>query len=64
LGQVGMEWTVSGFGDFSSNPRETDMLMRDSNNGVFVVYDIKNNVDRAGTTPPVASEKAGGEKNG
>ncbi len=43
LGQVGLEWTVSGFGDFSGNANESDMLMRDSNNGVLEVYDIRNN---------------------
>ena len=43
MGQVGLEWTVAGFGDFSSNPGETDMLMRNSNTGAFEVYDISNN---------------------
>jgi hypothetical protein len=43
MGQAGLEWQVSGFGDFSSNPGETDMLMRNSSNGVFVIYDISNN---------------------
>ena len=34
MGQVGLEWSVSGFGDFpSSRSGETDMLMRDGNNG-------------------------------
>jgi hypothetical protein len=52
-----MEWTVSGFGDFSSNPGETDMLMRDSNNGVFVVYDIKDNaITKATDMGQVGSE--------
>ena len=36
LGQVGLEWAVSGFGDFSTKPGETDMLMRDSNNRSFM----------------------------
>ena len=40
MGQVGLEWSVSGFGDFSSRAGETDMLMRDSNNGQFEVYDL------------------------
>ena len=43
MGQVGLEWTVAGFGDFSGNPGETDMLMRNSNTGAFEVYDISNN---------------------
>ena len=30
MGQVGMEWQVAGFGDFSSRANETDMLMRNS----------------------------------
>jgi len=42
MGQVGMEWTVAGFGDFSGNANETDMLIRDSNTGVFEVFDIRN----------------------
>jgi len=44
IGQVGPEWQVSGFGDFSGRAGETgDMLMRNSNTGVFEVYDISNN---------------------
>ena len=43
MGQVGPEWAVSGFGDFSGNAGETDMLMRNSNTGNFEVYDIGNN---------------------
>ena len=31
VGQVGLEWTIAGFGDFSGNANETDMLMRNSN---------------------------------
>jgi hypothetical protein len=38
-----LEWTVAGFGDFSGNPNETDMLMRNSGTGAFEVYDISNN---------------------
>ena len=37
LGQVGLEWAVAGFGDFSSRASETDMLMRNSNNGQFEI---------------------------
>jgi hypothetical protein len=43
MGAVGLEWTVAGFGDFSGNANETDMLMRNSNTGAFEVYDISNN---------------------
>ena len=43
MGQVGLEWTVAGFGDFSGNANETDMLMRNSNTGAFEVYDISHN---------------------
>jgi hypothetical protein len=40
---VRSEWTVAGFGDFSSNPGESDILMRNSNTGAFEVYDICHN---------------------
>ncbi len=43
MGQVGLEWQVAGFGDFSGNGNETDMLMRNSNTGQFEIYDISNN---------------------
>jgi len=41
-----LEWQVAGFGDFSGNPGESDMVMRatsgpDASN--FEVYDISNN---------------------
>lgn len=42
VGQVGLEWSVSGFGAFSSRPGETDMLMRNTNTGQFEIYDISN----------------------
>ncbi|MGA8819961.1 MAG: autotransporter-associated beta strand repeat-containing protein, partial [Xanthobacteraceae bacterium] len=42
LGQVGVEWQVSGLGDFAGTD-STDMILRDSNNGKFEVYDISNN---------------------
>ena len=38
MGQVGLEWTVAGLGSFGGDA--SDMLMRDSNNGTFEVYDI------------------------
>ena len=28
MGQVGLEWSIAGFGDFSTRASETDMLMR------------------------------------
>jgi hypothetical protein len=43
MGAVGLEWTVAGFGDFSGNANETDMLMRNSNTGAFELFDISNN---------------------
>ena len=43
MGQVGLEWSVAGFGDFSGNANETDMLMRNNNTGQFELYDISNN---------------------
>jgi hypothetical protein len=43
MGQVGLEWSVAGFGDFSGNANETDMLMRNTNTGAFEIYDIRNN---------------------
>ena len=30
-------------GDFSSNPGETDLMMRNTNTGAFEVYDVSNN---------------------
>jgi len=50
MGQVGLEWTIAGFGNFSGNANETDMLMRNSNSGVFTLYDIGNNTV-TGTAP-------------
>ncbi len=43
MGQVGLEWQIAGFGDFSGHVNETDMLMRNSNTGAFELYDISNN---------------------
>jgi hypothetical protein len=43
MGQVGLEWQVAGFGDFSGNANETDMLMRNTSTGAFEIYDISNN---------------------
>jgi hypothetical protein len=43
-GTVGINWLVAGFGNFSSNPGETDMLLRNALSGEFEVYDIRNNV--------------------
>src|SRR5207302_8300111 len=33
LGNVGLDWQVMGFGNFSSMPGETDMILRNANNG-------------------------------
>jgi len=48
-GVVGSPWTVAGFGGFSGNANETDMMMRNSNTGVFAVYDIVNNAITSST---------------
>jgi len=42
MGQVGLEWTVAGFGSVNGTST-SDMLIRDSNNGAFDVFDIANN---------------------
>src|SRR5262245_10092836 len=42
LGNVGLDWQVMGFGNFSSRG-ETDMILRNANNGGVEVYDISNN---------------------
>jgi hypothetical protein len=39
---VGLDWQVSGFGDFSSR-NEGDMLLRNVNTGGLMLYDISNN---------------------
>jgi hypothetical protein len=33
LGTVGSNWQFAGFGNFSSNPGETDMILRNTNTG-------------------------------
>ena len=43
MGQVGSQWTVAGFADFSGNTNETDMLLRNSATGAFELYDISKN---------------------
>jgi hypothetical protein len=43
MGQVGTEWQVAGYGDFSGNSGEADMLMRNSKTGAFEYYDLSNN---------------------
>ena len=43
MGTVGLEWQIIGFGNFSSIPGETDMIMRNSRTGGLEVYDISNN---------------------
>src|SRR5262245_65999327 len=42
LGNVGLDWQVMGFGNFSSFG-ENDMILRNANNGGVEVYDIRNN---------------------
>jgi uncharacterized repeat protein (TIGR01451 family) len=42
LGTVGLNWQLGGFGNFSGNPGEYDMLLRDMNSGGLQVYDIAN----------------------
>ena len=42
MGQVGLEWSVAGFGPFNG-VGTSDMLMRNKNTGAFEVYDISNN---------------------
>lgn len=43
MGQVGLEWQVSGFGEFSGNTNVTDMVIRNGNTGQLEVYDISGN---------------------
>jgi uncharacterized repeat protein (TIGR01451 family) len=43
LGSIGLNWQLAGFGDFSGNPGEYDMLLRDANSGGLQVYDIASN---------------------
>jgi len=43
MGAVGLDWRIEGFGDFSSRPGETDMLMRNVNSGGLMLYDTANN---------------------
>jgi hypothetical protein len=43
VGQVGLEWSVAGFADFSDQPDETDMLLRNTATGAFQLYDISGN---------------------
>ena len=38
MGAVGLDWQVTGFGNFSGNPNETDMIMRNGNTGPFNWY--------------------------
>jgi hypothetical protein len=38
-----LDWQFSGVGNFSGNPGETDLLLRNSKTGGLEVYDIANN---------------------
>ena len=40
---------MAGFGNFSGNANETDMLMRNTNTGAFEVYDISHNTITSAT---------------
>ena len=40
LGTVGLDWQFSGVGNFSSVPGETDLLLRNVNDGGLELYDI------------------------
>jgi hypothetical protein len=49
LFQAGFQWTVAGFGNFSGNANETDMILRNTatsgpNAGEWHVYDISKNI--------------------
>jgi hypothetical protein len=43
MGTVGLNWQFSGVGNFSGNPGETDLLLRNSKTGGLEVYDISDN---------------------
>jgi uncharacterized protein YaiE (UPF0345 family) len=68
LGQVGLDWQFSGIGNFSSNPGESDLLLRNTNAaspfaGELRLYDIVNNrltpVELPLTTIPLEWQFAG-----
>jgi hypothetical protein len=42
IGTIGSDWKFSGVGNFSGNPGETDLLLRNANTGGLEVYDISN----------------------
>jgi hypothetical protein len=42
-GALGSEWQVLAFGNFSSIPGETDMMLRRSSDGLLLIDDIRNN---------------------
>jgi hypothetical protein len=39
---LGLDWQFSGVGNFSSNPGESDMILRNTNTGELLVYNINN----------------------
>jgi hypothetical protein len=43
MGTVGLDWQIIAAGNFSSVPGITDMIMRNTNTGGMVIYDINNN---------------------
>ena len=69
MGQVGLEWSVVGFGPING-AGASDMLMRNNNTGAFEVYDISNNAITLATgmgqvglewsVAGIASDPAGG----
>jgi hypothetical protein len=43
MGTVGLNWQVLAFGNFSSIPGQTDMIMRNTSTGGLELYNIANN---------------------
>ncbi len=43
LGAVGSNWQLAGFGQFNGSSTTTDMMLRDSDSGSFVLYNNINN---------------------
>jgi len=59
IGTVGIDWQFSGVGNFSGNPGETDLLLRNSTTGGLVALTISlklstiglmRSIDRLGTS--------------
>jgi hypothetical protein len=43
MGTVGLDWQISGVGNFSGRAGESDVIMRNTTTGGLQVYDIANN---------------------